>query len=70
MRFLDKAGLEVGYDLGLEKAIERVVKSYPFDFVLGSVHSLEHIAISSKKESRFYFPGRQLEADIIELPLI
>lgn len=54
-----KAGLEVGYDLGLEKAIERVVLGYPFDFVLGSVHCLDHLAISSKKDSRLYFPGKE-----------
>jgi histidinol-phosphatase (PHP family) len=56
-----KAGLEVGYDLGLEKAIERVVRGYPFDFVMGSVHCLNHLAISSRKESSQFFPGRHLE---------
>lgn len=61
-----KAGLEVGYDLGLEKVIERVVRGYPFDFVMGSVHCLEHLAISSKKESPLYFPGRQMEAAVGE----
>jgi histidinol-phosphatase (PHP family) len=61
-----KAGLEVGYDLGLEKTIERVVTGYPFDFVLGSVHCLEHQAISSKKESSIYFPGRQMDAVVGE----
>jgi len=55
-----RAGIEVGYDLGQEKAIERVVRGYPFDFVMGSIHCLEHLAISSKKESRLYFPGRQM----------
>lgn len=54
-----KAGLEVGYDLGLEKAIERVVLGYPFDFVLGSVHCLDHLAISSKGDSKRYFPGKE-----------
>lgn len=61
-----KAGLEVGYDLGLEKVIERVVRGYPFDFVMGSVHCLEHQAISSKKESYLYFPNRQMEASVGE----
>lgn len=55
-----KAGLEAGYEPGMEKAIERVVASYPFDFVLGSVHCLDHLAISSKKESSLYFPGKNL----------
>lgn len=55
-----KAGLEAGYDLGLEKAIEAVVRNYPFDFVLGSVHCLDHLAISSKRESKLYFPGKEM----------
>lgn len=61
-----KAGLEVGYDLGLEKTIERVVNGYPFDFVMGSVHCLDHLAISSKKESERFFPGRELGAVVRE----
>lgn len=61
-----KAGLEVGYDLGLEKTIERVVSGYPFDFVLGSVHCLDHLAISSKRDSRLYFPGKELGRVVTE----
>jgi len=57
-----KAGLEVGYDLGLEKVIERVLNGYPFDFVMGSVHCLDHISIASRKESSRYFPGKKMEA--------
>lgn len=56
-----RAGLEAGFDLGLEKSIERVLRDYPFDFVLGSVHCLEHLAISSRGESRLYFPGKKPE---------
>jgi len=55
-----KAGIEVGYDLGLEKEIEKVLKAYPFDFVLGAIHCLDHIAISSMKESPRYFSCRTL----------
>lgn len=54
-----KNGLEVGYDLGLEDAIARVLR-YPFDFVIGSVHCVDHVAISSARESCNYFPGKQL----------
>jgi histidinol-phosphatase (PHP family) len=61
-----KAGLEVGYDREFENAIERVVKGYPFDFIMGSVHCLEHVAISSWKESSRYFPGRQMKAAVKE----
>lgn len=55
-----KAGIEVGFDRGLEKRIEHVLDSYPFDFILGSVHCIEHQAISSWRESREYFPGRDM----------
>ncbi|MBO8127649.1 MAG: histidinol-phosphatase [Peptococcaceae bacterium] len=53
-----KAGIEVGYDIGLEREIERVLKDYPFDFVLGAIHCLDHIAISSMMESPQYFASR------------
>ena len=35
-----KLGLEVDYFPGKEGIIEKIVKSYPFDYVLGSVHWL------------------------------
>ncbi|MCL5779826.1 MAG: histidinol-phosphatase [Firmicutes bacterium] len=53
-----RAGVEVGYGLGLEPVIEKLVTDYPWDYVLGSVHCLDHIAISSRKESPTYFQGR------------
>lgn len=53
-----KAGLEVGYVPGQEDRIATVLDSYPFDYVLGSVHCLNHVAISNSHESRVYYPGR------------
>lgn len=53
-----KAGLEIGYCPGVEKEIERIVHDYPFDFILGAIHCLEHISISSQKESPSYFGSR------------
>ena len=55
-----KAGIEVGYCQGCEKDIEKIIGSYPFDFVLGAIHCLDHIAISSMKESPRYFQLRSL----------
>ncbi|MDK2835809.1 MAG: histidinol-phosphatase family [Thermosediminibacterales bacterium] len=55
-----KAGIEVGYKKGLEKDIEKIVKEYPFDFVLGAIHRLNNISISSMKESPLYFRSRSL----------
>ena len=56
-----KAGLEVGYSRGCEKQVEKTVNSYPFDFVMGAIHCLDHIAISSMKESPRYFQSKSLE---------
>lgn len=50
-----KAGIEVGYDYGLEKGIEDMLKRYPFDFVLGSIHCIDHISFTDHKECDDYF---------------
>ncbi len=55
-----KAGIEIGYCRGCEKQIEKIVNNYPFDFVLGAIHCLDHIAISSMKESPRYFQNKSL----------
>lgn len=55
-----KAGIEVGYIQGQEGEIEKIVKGYPFDFVLGAIHCLKHIAISSQNESPLYFCTRNI----------
>ncbi len=55
-----KTGVEIGYDLGLEEDIARLLQ-YPFDYVLGAIHCLDHIAISSMQESPRYFASRSLD---------
>lgn len=50
-----RVGVEIGYCPGVEKDIEDLVNNYPFDYVLGAIHCLDHISISSKKESPDYF---------------
>jgi histidinol-phosphatase (PHP family) len=55
-----KAGVEVGFEKGYEKEIEKILANYPFDFVLGAVHCLEHKAISSANECEEYFVSRSL----------
>ncbi|NLJ77192.1 MAG: histidinol-phosphatase [Peptococcaceae bacterium] len=55
-----KAGIEVGYSLGTERDIEKIIDNYPFDYVLGAIHCLNHVAISSYKESPLYFQRRSL----------
>jgi histidinol-phosphatase (PHP family) len=44
------AGVEVGYEPGLEGIISDFLHRYPFDYVLGSVHCLDHIAITAGDE--------------------
>ena len=56
-----KAGLEVGYNRGCEDFVDKIVSNYPFDFVLGAIHCLNHIAISSKTESPHYFRNTGLD---------
>ena len=46
-----KAGVEMGYCPGVEGTIERIVSDYPFDFVMGAIHCLDHISIYSKKKA-------------------
>ncbi|HTW91050.1 MAG TPA: histidinol-phosphatase [bacterium] len=44
------AGVEVGYEPGLEGVIGDFLSRFQFDFVLGSVHCLEHVAITAGDE--------------------
>jgi histidinol-phosphatase (PHP family) len=44
------AGVEVGYEPGLEGIISDFLRRYPFDFALGAVHCLDHIAITAGEE--------------------
>lgn len=44
------AGVEVGYEPGLEGIISDFLRQRPFDFVLGAVHCLDHIAITAGHE--------------------
>lgn len=44
------AGVEIGFDPGLEDPIREFLARHRFGFVLGSVHSIEHIALSSGRE--------------------
>ncbi len=55
-----KAGIEIGYCRGCENFVERITRNYPFDYVLGAIHCLNHIAISSMKESPEYFQNHSL----------
>ncbi len=55
-----KAGVEVGFFPGQERALERILTNYPFDFVLGAIHCVNHMNISSKQESTHFFQNSSL----------
>ena len=44
------AGVEVGYDPGIVGTISDFISRHPFDFVLGAVHSLDSVCLTSKDE--------------------
>jgi histidinol-phosphatase (PHP family) len=50
-----RLGLEVGYDPTIEGEIADFLARYPFDYVIGSVHCIEHHEISSNKNMDFYY---------------
>jgi len=56
-----KIGIEVGYDSNIENELRNVLKTYPFDFVLGAIHNIDHISISDKKECGQYFENKSPE---------
>ncbi len=48
------AGIEVGYEPGLEGIISDFLRRYPFDFALGAIHCLDHIAITASDELAWF----------------
>ena len=54
-------GLEFDYYDGVDKEVERVRRLFPIDFVIGSVHCLDDIAISEKNEAPTYFNRKSVE---------
>jgi len=52
-----KFGIEVGYYNGVDSVLEEVTDGVELDFVLGSIHCLDHICIDSSREYMDYFPN-------------
>jgi len=55
-----EAGLEVDYTPEIEDKLREFLSRNHFDFVLGAVHCLNHIAIASSRESSEYFKNKEL----------
>ncbi len=45
-----RAGVELGYEMGVEGLAGDFLDRHEFDFVLGAVHCLDHVAISGSRE--------------------
>jgi len=56
-----KTGLEVDYSPHIEKQLREELSKLKLDYVLGAVHCLEHIAITSSEEAYFYFERKSAE---------
>ncbi|MCK4352078.1 histidinol-phosphatase [candidate division WOR-3 bacterium] len=50
-----KAGIEVGYEFEIENELREFLNKYEFDFILGAIHCVDHIAISDHRECYAYF---------------
>lgn len=44
------AGVEVGYEPGMEGLVSDFLDRHPFDFVLGAIHCLDHVSITAGNE--------------------
>lgn len=53
-----KAGLEVDYAPWIEEELREALSKFRLDYILGAVHCLEHIAITSSEEAYLYFEKR------------
>ncbi len=45
-----RVGLEIGYDPAIESELRTFLKKYHFDFILGAIHCIKHIAITDHKD--------------------
>jgi len=56
-----KFGLEIGYYDGVETRLNEILDDIDFDFLLGSIHCLNHICIDSSKEYPVYFSKHSID---------
>jgi histidinol-phosphatase (PHP family) len=56
-----EAGLEIDYSPHIEKQLREDLSGLKLDYVLGAVHCLEHIAITSSEEAYYYFERKSAE---------
>lgn len=56
-----EAGLEIDYAPQVENQIREDLSRFKLDYILGAVHCLEHIAITSSEEAHHYLEKRSAE---------
>jgi histidinol-phosphatase (PHP family) len=54
------AGLEVDYAPHIEEALRKDLAQFDLDYLLGAVHCLDHIALTSSEESETYFKRKNV----------
>jgi histidinol-phosphatase (PHP family) len=54
------AGLEVDYAPHIEEALRKDLAQFDLDYLLGAVHCLDHIALTSSEESVTYFKRKNV----------
>jgi histidinol-phosphatase (PHP family) len=54
------AGLEVDYAPQIEEALRKDLVQFDLDYLLGAVHCLDHIAITSSAEAETYFKRKNV----------
>ena len=57
-----KLGIEIGLQPQILKKMDRMVKDYPFDFVIGSTHTVEKIDLGGVDGKKFFQNKNQNEA--------
>ena len=50
-----RSGIEIGYFSGMEARLEEMVAGIEYDFMMGSIHCLNHACIDSSREYKAYF---------------
>jgi histidinol-phosphatase (PHP family) len=50
-----KSGIEIGFFSGMEERLAEMITDIEYDFLMGSIHCLDHACIDSSREYKDYF---------------
>ncbi len=54
-----RVGVEVGYYEDIEEELREILDRYPFDFCLGAIHCIDHVAITDRREYELCYRNRR-----------